>query len=107
MNASNIVRTGFLVMLLTIASGAAQSTINSRAMADSWIGGGTLSMADGQQERLRCRAAYNVAGDGEPLRLNIRCASPSYNFDLASDVQSAGQRDLRFVERGQVILCCS
>jgi hypothetical protein len=79
MNASNIVRTGFLVMLLTIASGAAQSAINSRAMADSWIGGGTLSMADGQQERLRCRAAYNVAGDGEPLRLNIRC-EPELQF---------------------------
>jgi hypothetical protein len=52
--------------------------------------GGTLSMADGQQERLRCRAAYNVAGDGEAVRLNIRCASPSYNFDLASDVQARG-----------------
>jgi hypothetical protein len=72
MSASNIVRTGFLVMLLTIASGAARSAINSRAMADSWIDGGTLSMADGRQERLRCRAAYIVAGDGEALRHSLR-----------------------------------
>jgi hypothetical protein len=76
MNASNIVRTGFLVMLLTIASGAALSATNSRAIADPWIGGGTLSMADGRQERLRCRAAYNVAGDGEPLRPNISLREP-------------------------------
>ena len=58
-----------------------------RAMAGSWFGGGVLDMADGQQERLRCRASYDVAGGGEELRLNLRCASPSTNFDLASQVQ--------------------
>ncbi|WP_024509001.1 hypothetical protein [Bradyrhizobium sp. ARR65] len=92
MTASNLARTGLLVMSLSIAGSAAQAAINSpfRAMAGSWIGGGTLSMADGQQERLRCRAAYDPAGGGEALRLNIRCASPSYNFDLAGDVQARG-----------------
>jgi hypothetical protein len=59
-------------------------------MAGSWSGGGVLSTADGQQERLRCRASYDVAGSGEQLRLNLRCASASYNFDLASQVQYSG-----------------
>ncbi len=92
MTPSNIARAGFLALSLGLAGGAAQAVMMSpfRAMAGSWVGGGTLSMDNGEQERLRCRAAYNVAGGGEALRLNIRCASPSYNFDLASDVQARG-----------------
>ena len=39
---------------------------------------------------MRCRAAYNVGGAGAELRLNLRCASASYNFDLTSDVQYRG-----------------
>jgi len=42
------------------------------------------------QERLRCRASYNVGGTGAELRLNLRCASESYNFDLSGDVQYQG-----------------
>jgi len=59
-------------------------------MAGTWSGGGMLSTAGGQQERLRCRASYNVAGAGDELRLSLRCASPSYNFDLASNVEDRG-----------------
>ncbi|XIA62185.1 hypothetical protein ACFIOY_21310 [Bradyrhizobium sp. TZ2] len=59
-------------------------------MAGTWSGGGVLNTTDGQQEQLRCRASYNVAGAGEQLRLNLRCASASYNFDLASDVEYRG-----------------
>lgn len=91
-NISNIARTGLLVISLAAVGGAAQAAIGSpfRAMAGSWVGGGVLSMADGQQERLRCRAAYDVGGGGEALRLNIRCASPSYNINLAADVRARG-----------------
>jgi hypothetical protein len=73
--------------LAVAASPIDAATSPFRAMAGAWSGGGVLSMADGQQERLRCRASYDVAGSGEELRLNLRCASPSYNFDLASQVQ--------------------
>ncbi|MDQ8728119.1 hypothetical protein [Bradyrhizobium sp. LHD-71] len=54
------------------------------AMAGSWSGGGTLTTSDGNSERLRCRATYSPAGN--ELRLNIRCASQSYNIDLGSEV---------------------
>jgi hypothetical protein len=60
------------------------------AMAGSWSGGGTITMANGARERVRCRAAYGVAERGENLRLNLRCASDSYNFDLAGDVAYRG-----------------
>src|SRR5207302_9707882 len=49
-----------------------------------------LNTSDGQQEQLRCRASYNVAAGGAELRLNLRCASQSYNFDLASQAQYQG-----------------
>ena len=60
------------------------------AMAGTWSGGGVLNTTDGQQEQLRCRAAYDVAGTGEQLRLNLTCASASYKFDLASEVEYRG-----------------
>jgi hypothetical protein len=96
MRASGIASTGLLVLSLTLAGSTAQAAIGSpfRAMAGSWIGGGTLTMADGEQQPLRCRAGYDVADGGEALRLNIRCASAGYNFDLASQVEN---------RRGQIV----
>jgi hypothetical protein len=59
-------------------------------MAGSWSGGGVLDTTDGNQERLRCRASYDVAGGGAELELNLKCASQSYNFDLAGNVEYRG-----------------
>jgi hypothetical protein len=89
MSGSNIARAGLLLASLTLA-GSAQAASPFSALAGSWSGGGTLSTSDGMQEQLRCRASYNVAGTGAELRLNLRCASQSYNFDLAGDVQYQG-----------------
>jgi hypothetical protein len=58
-------------------------------LAGSWSGEGTLTTSGGQ-ERLRCRAAYNVDGRGDNLRLNLRCASASYNFNLTGEFQHRG-----------------
>jgi hypothetical protein len=60
------------------------------ALAGTWSGSGTVSMADGTQERIRCRASYGVAGRGDNLRLDIRCASPSYVINLVGDVAYHG-----------------
>jgi hypothetical protein len=92
MTAYHVGRASLLVLSLALAAGQAQAEVGSpfRAMAGSWTGGGTLSMASGEREPLRCRAAYDPAGGGEAMRLNIRCASPSYNFNLASDVEDRG-----------------
>lgn len=87
--------TGFKVagaaalVALSFAAAPAQAVISSpfRAMAGTWSGGGMLSMANGEQQRLRCRASYNVAGRGDALSLNLRCASDSYNFDLTGNVE--------------------
>jgi hypothetical protein len=92
MSGSNLTRTALLFASLSLAGSAALAAPASpfNAMAGTWSGGGVLSTTDGQQEQLRCRAAYDVAGRGEQLRLNLRCASASYNFDLASEVEYRG-----------------
>jgi hypothetical protein len=84
-------RTGVLLVGLSLAGTAAYAAVSPfRVMAGSWAGGGTISMSDGQQEPLRCRASYDVDESGAQLHLNLRCASASYNFDLASDVEYRG-----------------
>ena len=91
MTGSRITAAGLVIMALAVAASPTEAAMSPfRAMAGSWSGGGVLDMADGQQERLRCRASYDVGATGEELRLNLRCASPSYNFDLASQVQYRG-----------------
>ena len=89
MSGSNIARAGLLLASLTLA-GSAQAASPLSPLAGSWSGGGTLSTSDGMQEQLRCRASYNVAGTGAQLSLNLRCASQSYNFDLASEAEYRG-----------------
>ena len=92
MSGSSLTRTALLLASLCLPGSAALAAPVSpfTAMAGTWSGGGVLSTSDGQQEQLRCRASYDVAGAGEQLRLNLRCASASYNFDLASDVEYRG-----------------
>jgi hypothetical protein len=91
MTVSTAARAGLLMAALSLAGAPAQAAMSPfRAMAGSWMGGGVLNMANGGQERLRCRAAYDVDGSGSAMRLNLKCASDSYNFDLASDVEYRG-----------------
>jgi hypothetical protein len=92
MPGSSLTRTALLFASLCLPGSAALAAPVSpfTTMAGTWSGGGVLSTSDGQQEQLRCRASYDVAGAGEQLRLNLRCASASYNFDLASDVEYRG-----------------
>jgi hypothetical protein len=93
MSGSNIARAGLVLLAsLCIPGSATQAAVSSpfAALAGTWSGGGVLNTTDGNQERLRCRASYDVAGSGDELRLNLRCASESYNFDLASNVEYRG-----------------
>lgn len=73
-----------LAAALSLLAGTAQAESGSFAALNGTWSGGTLTMASGTQNQLRCRANY---APGQ-LRLNIRCASDNYNFDLRSDVTS-------------------
>ena len=63
-----------LLLLLALAAphDTAQAATGAfAAMAGSWSGGGTLTMTDGAQERLRCRASYSPDSGGDSLHLNL------------------------------------
>jgi hypothetical protein len=52
--------------------------------AGNWTGTGTLRPSNGAAERIRCNASYRARGSSEhEIDLQLRCASDSYNFDLA------------------------
>jgi hypothetical protein len=80
----------FGLALLVIHGAAAVIAGPFSNMAGSWSGSGVLYKASGQNERLRCRATYDVERDGNQVALSIRCASDSYKFDLTGYVLSDG-----------------
>jgi hypothetical protein len=56
----------------------------------SWNGTGTIALANGTTERLRCQATYQLVSGGTTLQQSLRCASDSYSFDLRADVELQG-----------------
>jgi hypothetical protein len=57
-------------------------------MAGSWRGGGTVTLDDGSNERIRCRATYDVAGP--KMDMSLTCASDAYKFNLTASVIDQG-----------------
>src|SRR6185312_4488979 len=60
-----------------------------QSLAGHWSGNGTIDLAKGVREPIRCRANYDVLSERQSLQLNIRCASASYNFDLLGSANYA------------------
>lgn len=75
------------MVFFTIAPVQAQ-TGSFAGLSGHWSGGGTVALAGGPRERISCRAQYAVSGS--TLRQTLRCASESYRFELASNVQDQG-----------------
>ena len=70
--------------------GSAPSESPFAQLAGGWSGAGTIDLANGRHEAIKCRASYDVLEAQNKLQLNIHCASESYNFDLrASATYSA------------------
>ena len=63
-------------------SAFAQGASPFARLAGQWSGSGTIDLAGGGHEPIKCNAAYDVLEEQNNLQLNIRCASDSYNFDL-------------------------
>ncbi len=85
---STFLLVAFAAALFAAGSVGAQDRGPFAPLAGSWSGGGTVELANGTTEKLRCRASYDVLNGGRQLQLNIRCASDSYNFDLRSSVEN-------------------
>ena len=77
------------LFLVTSVHSSVQSHAQQRPFAGlsgSWSGGGFLTSASGQRERIRCRANYQVDENGTRLQQSLRCASDSYRFDVSSNI---------------------
>jgi hypothetical protein len=57
-------------------------------LSGHWSGSGTVTLASGAAERIRCRATYAVATTGKAIQQTLRCASDSYRLEITSNVQS-------------------
>ena len=75
----------FAIML---SAGAARAADNFDHLKGNWSGGGNITLANGEKERIRCRATYVPAASN--VKITLRCASDSYKFELASDITSEG-----------------
>lgn len=112
--------TAALCIVLGIMLGAALSAVPAQARtgafagyAGHWSGGGTITIANGGNERIRCRGVYTVERGGNALHQTLRCASDSYRFDLISDIRASGgalsgswtetSRDLNGTVEGRVL----
>lgn len=78
-----------VVALVVAGSGTAVAGPFS-GLEGEWSGSGTIQIADGGNERIRCRATYTVASEGTNLKQALRCASDSYKFDLSTNVRTQG-----------------
>src|SRR6478735_8318639 len=79
-------------LILSVATGLAQSGGPFAGFDGSWSGNGSVTLSNGTTENIRCKADYKVAASGLGLKQALHCASDSYKFDLVSDVTSQGDR---------------
>lgn len=68
----------------------AAADANFATYAGRWVGSGTIKLAGGASESLKCRATYFVVSGGSGLEQNIRCASASYKLEVRSAMQQSG-----------------
>ena len=61
-------------------------------LAGRWSGPGSIVMASGETEQMRCVATYFVDGGGGSVKQNLRCASQGYKIDAISNLTVANGR---------------
>lgn len=77
----------FAAALALMAPAQAQSVGPFAHLAGAWTGGGSIIIGNNPSERIRCRANYDVGDVGTTVRLELRCASDSYTFELQGNVR--------------------
>jgi hypothetical protein len=70
--------------------GAAAAAGPFAGLSGAWSGSGTVTLSNGSNERIRCRANYVVGREGNDLQQELRCASDSYRFELKGNVTHDG-----------------
>lgn len=85
------IATAALIAFATLPAHAQKSAPGPFAsFIGSWSGTGSVTLADGTKERLRCKVSYSLDNSNETLSQNMRCASDSYKFDLKAEAREKG-----------------
>lgn len=75
------------IFLFVVSSGHAQSANPLTELSGSWSGSGSISLVNGTKEKILCRSGYIVADKvNNTLRMNLRCAGETSQFELQSDL---------------------
>jgi len=88
MNARSIAAIAVSLGFFAVSTQIATAADPLAHFAGNWTGAGKIVVKDGASERIRCRSTNASAANG--LTLNLRCASDSYKFELASDISYEG-----------------
>jgi hypothetical protein len=85
------------ISLLAAVAYAQQSTAEFTTgpfgnLAGTWSGGGTITMKDGGNERVRCSGTYTVGSDGKTMHNELRCSSDSYKVEMTTDITQIGDQ---------------
>lgn len=97
-----------VVISTTQLSSPALAQSPFQALGGTWGGAGSLSLANGERERLRCRAYYTPRERGANMGMAIRCASASYKIELRSRLAynnglvSGSWRETSFNQSGSI-----
>ncbi len=85
----------FTVAICAASDVQAISTTNERSfegLKGWWIGYGRLGFQNGKTENVKCRATYDVRKpSGQHMRQVVRCASPSGNVEVESNITQTGK----------------
>lgn len=68
----------------------AQSAAPVSDLDGRWSGWGSIKMANGAAEQVKCVATYFIKGAGTQLTQNLRCASPSFRIDAVAVLDVRG-----------------
>ncbi|MGA2042135.1 MAG: hypothetical protein ABSG83_02065 [Roseiarcus sp.] len=81
----------FAQLALSAVTANAQSTSPFAKFFGTWRGVGSVLMADGSDEKIRCTATYSAESGGRSLSQALVCASDSYRVDIRSFIVADGQ----------------
>jgi hypothetical protein len=89
-NVSHVFGVALVLGFCVFAAPSHAQTSPFQPLAGYWAGTGTITLANGARERIRCRVSYAVKTDGKAMQQDLRCASDSYRFDVSTDIQLSG-----------------
>jgi len=87
---NSMLRTLALVFMLAGSASMAGASAITDALEGTWSGSGTLTLTNGETERIRCRGTGQ--SDGNAVRQSFKCATSGKNFNFSTSLRFSGSR---------------